>query len=133
MFRRHSDLDNDLAHCLPFKLDRSRVDTVLLYFPLAVIISFSTSRVCRTTYYLLTRWNEFEKKKNEREWEREGRKKKLEHVEKRGISAKAALRYAFLNQQRNSVDKTVMLKVRRLFKAQSKGSLAVSCLPITFT
>lgn len=60
-------------------------------------------------------------------------KKKVEHVEKRGISAKAALRYAFLNQQRNSVDKTVMLKVRRLFKAQSKGSLAVSCLPITFT
>lgn len=70
------------------------------------------------------------------EWERvrERRsKKKVEHVEKRGISAKAALRYAFLNQQRNSVDKTVMLKVRRLFKAQSKGSLAVSCLPITFT
>lgn len=70
------------------------------------------------------------------EWERvrERRsKKKVEHVEKRGISAKAALRYAFLNQQRNSVDKTVMLKVRRLFKAQSKSSLAVSCLPITFT
>lgn len=70
------------------------------------------------------------------EWERvrERRsKKKVEHVEKRGISAKAALRYAFLNQQRNSVDKTVMLKVRRLFKAQSKGSLAVNCLPITFT
>lgn len=70
------------------------------------------------------------------EWVRESErrsKKKVEHVEKRGISAKAALRYAFLNQQRNSVDKTVMLKVRRLFKAQSKGSLAVSCLPITFT
>lgn len=70
---------------------------------------------------------EFRKRKKRRS------QKKLEHVEKRGISAKAALRYAFLNQQRNSVDKMVMLKVRRLFKAQSKGSLAVSCLPITFT
>lgn len=62
------------------------------------------------------------------EWERvrERRsKKKVEHVEKRGISAKAALRYAFLNQQRNSVDKTVMLKVRRLFKAQSKWVLSL--------
>lgn len=75
MFRRHSDLDNDLAHCLPFKLDRSRVDTVLLYFPLAVIISFSTSRVCRTTHYLLTGWNEF-RKRRVRESEREKVEKK---------------------------------------------------------
>ena len=53
-------------------------------------------------------------------------------AKRHGISAKATLRYALLNQQCNSANKTPNVEGAAVFKAQSKGSSIVSCLAVTF-